>query len=642
MDLTISSTCIESEAPAETTIESNQQSTSSSDNDHVPLDTVHLDATATEPKHHNKQVPSTSKDGNECEMTEDRNDGVFLTDDILQPMGPNMQNTSSTNLITTKTHLDNVDNSDIPLDKLTSTEATTHLNDTEEYNVDTAIDTSNMISKEEADALIKAGIADALAKERMEVAARRQVEEADFISRSEAEALARARLDEALKKERDRTSTLLTQAQADTMARNYAEQALVEERNKRNSQDSMRKAYPPPLPPSSSSSSFLARVKTSPSQNNLTISRPLPRRSSNTSIVPSPKPSTSTSSTNTTASTNSSRRGILSGFLKLQPSISTPANSNNRLRPTASANSLRRTTASSSSTQQQPNSQLSALASQRRGGSTDSERHLPVPSPSFGTVRITETSTYSKTPSMQQRMRQPSMQSISTMNSSDSYQRGMTPSFFSMGDKQTNVELISAITQTMIGEWMWKHTRKHVGGGISDNKHKRFFWVHPYTRTLYWSMHEPGMDADESKAKSAFIESVSSIPSNDTMGASPLSLLIKTAKRDLKLTAPSLERHELWRMSLSYLLVPPGEESMMEDVIQVDPYHDADTNTSFSSMPSTMESNNDGQDHPNDVPEEVKGEHGVGDDDDSDESMDAMVNVRQCCENHDVSTLSRH
>lgn len=32
------------------------------------------------------------------------------------------------------------------------------------------------------------------------------------------------------------------------------------------------------------------------------------------------------------------------------------------------------------------------------------------------------------------------------------------------------------------------------------------------------------------------------------MGASPLSLLIKTAKRDLKLTAPSLERHELWRM----------------------------------------------------------------------------------------------
>lgn len=44
----------------------------------------------------------------------------------------------------------------------------------------------------------------------------------------------------------------------------------------------------------------------------------------------------------------------------------------------------------------------------------------------------------------------------------------------------------------------------------------------------------------------AFIESVSAVPSNDNSGASPMSLLIRTPKRDLKITAPNLERHDLW------------------------------------------------------------------------------------------------
>ncbi|RUP43227.1 meiotic cell cortex C-terminal pleckstrin homology-domain-containing protein [Jimgerdemannia flammicorona] len=53
--------------------------------------------------------------------------------------------------------------------------------------------------------------------------------------------------------------------------------------------------------------------------------------------------------------------------------------------------------------------------------------------------------------------------------------------------------LISALTQTMIGEGMYKYTRRAVGGGISEYRHKRFFWVHPFTKTLYWSASEPGV-----------------------------------------------------------------------------------------------------------------------------------------------------
>lgn len=61
---------------------------------------------------------------------------------------------------------------------------------------------------------------------------------------------------------------------------------------------------------------------------------------------------------------------------------------------------------------------------------------------------------------------------------------------------------ITLITRTMIGDWMWKYTRKTVGGGLSERRHLRFFWIHPYTRTLYWSADEPGADGRESRAKS--------------------------------------------------------------------------------------------------------------------------------------------
>jgi hypothetical protein len=72
----------------------------------------------------------------------------------------------------------------------------------------------------------------------------------------------------------------------------------------------------------------------------------------------------------------------------------------------------------------------------------------------------------------------------------------------SLSNMPTNLSVITAITKTMIGEWLWKYTRRTVGGGISEHRHRRFFWVHPYTRTLYWSVAEPGVDGGEALAKS--------------------------------------------------------------------------------------------------------------------------------------------
>jgi hypothetical protein len=63
-------------------------------------------------------------------------------------------------------------------------------------------------------------------------------------------------------------------------------------------------------------------------------------------------------------------------------------------------------------------------------------------------------------------------------------------------------KVLPFVMHTMIGEWLFKYTRFKVKSGISDNSHKRFFWLHPYTKTLYWSQQEPGVQGGENKAKS--------------------------------------------------------------------------------------------------------------------------------------------
>ena len=72
-----------------------------------------------------------------------------------------------------------------------------------------------------------------------------------------------------------------------------------------------------------------------------------------------------------------------------------------------------------------------------------------------------------------------------------------------IGGDSTDPNIIHAITQTMIGEFLYKYPRKAIGKGYGERRHKRFFWVHPYTKTLYWSSSDPGSSSvSESSAKS--------------------------------------------------------------------------------------------------------------------------------------------
>ncbi|KAH7372201.1 hypothetical protein BKA64DRAFT_264682 [Cadophora sp. MPI-SDFR-AT-0126] len=132
-------------------------------------------------------------------------------------------------------------------------------------------------------------------------------------------------------------------------------------------------------------------------------------------------------------------------------------------------------------------------------------------------------------------------------------------------DPGTDPRMINAITQTMIGEYLWKYTRKAGRGAMSENRHRRYFWVHPYTRTLYWSDRDPsGTGRTELKAKSVPIEAVRVVTDDNPMppGLHRKSLIIMTPGRSVKFTATTGQRHETWFNALSYLLLRTGEEAV--------------------------------------------------------------------------------
>ncbi|KAG6333940.1 hypothetical protein ID866_5151 [Astraeus odoratus] len=132
----------------------------------------------------------------------------------------------------------------------------------------------------------------------------------------------------------------------------------------------------------------------------------------------------------------------------------------------------------------------------------------------------------------------------------------------------TDPTVIHAITQTMIGEFLYKYTRRTLGKGHGEKRHKRFFWVHPYTKHLYWSSADPGsQNVSESSSKSAYIEGIRAVLDPNPMppGLYQYSIIISTSQREMKVTAPTKERHEIWLNALKYLLSRPAPPTPNEN-----------------------------------------------------------------------------
>lgn len=171
----------------------------------------------------------------------------------------------------------------------------------------------------------------------------------------------------------------------------------------------------------------------------------------------------------------------------------------------------------------------------------------------------------------------------------------------------TDPRMIQAITQTMIGEYLWKYTRKAGRGEMSENRHRRYFWVHPYTRTLYWSTSDPSAAGKtELRAKSVPIEAVRVVSDDNPMppGLHRKSLVIISPGRTIKFTCTTGQRHETWFNALSYLLLRTGEEGQadteeiagnvtQDDVNEFNPAVDRrPTNGTRSRAPASLSSYN--------------------------------------------------
>lgn len=133
-------------------------------------------------------------------------------------------------------------------------------------------------------------------------------------------------------------------------------------------------------------------------------------------------------------------------------------------------------------------------------------------------------------------------------------------------------EIIAAITQTMLGTFLYKYYRK-LGPltSISDTRHERFFWVNPYTLSLLWCISNPGAcDPGKANIKAATILDVKSVADNNPLPAGLYykSLVITSYDKTIKITCPTRRIHNIWYNALKYLLDRSLENWINDDDLE--------------------------------------------------------------------------
>lgn len=129
--------------------------------------------------------------------------------------------------------------------------------------------------------------------------------------------------------------------------------------------------------------------------------------------------------------------------------------------------------------------------------------------------------------------------------------------------------IIPALTQTVIGEYLYKYYRR-LGplSSISESRHERYFWIHPYTLTLYWSSTNPVLgNPSTHKTRAAAIIGVESVDDNNPLpaGIHHKSIIVHSQTRSIKITCPTRQRHNIWYNSLRYLIQRSMDGINLED-----------------------------------------------------------------------------
>ncbi|QPG73764.1 hypothetical protein FOA43_001078 [Brettanomyces nanus] len=146
----------------------------------------------------------------------------------------------------------------------------------------------------------------------------------------------------------------------------------------------------------------------------------------------------------------------------------------------------------------------------------------------------------------------------------------------------TKREMIAAITQTIIGEYLFKYFRK-LGpfvSSVSESRHERYFWIHPYSLTLYWSTSNPSLsDPSENKIRALAIAHVKSVDDNNPLppGLYHKSIIVSSEDgRSVKVTCPTRQRHNIWFNSIKFL-IEKNAEGLLDDGDEENQYNETFT-----------------------------------------------------------------
>lgn len=122
----------------------------------------------------------------------------------------------------------------------------------------------------------------------------------------------------------------------------------------------------------------------------------------------------------------------------------------------------------------------------------------------------------------------------------------------------TKEKAMALVAQTVIGECLYKYQRRSFAfHGVSAARHERFFWIHPYTLTLFWDKDNPAVITGKPQSpKGIPILDIHEVVDNNPLpcGLYSRSLVFKGHKRDIKVTCPNSTRHEVWFRAVKYML----------------------------------------------------------------------------------------
>lgn len=121
-----------------------------------------------------------------------------------------------------------------------------------------------------------------------------------------------------------------------------------------------------------------------------------------------------------------------------------------------------------------------------------------------------------------------------------------------------HAQMTRLIMETNAGEYLYKYYRR-MGplSSVSNGRHQRYFWLHPYTVTLYWSIGDPSeIDPSKAQIKAISIIDVKSVDDNTPLppGLYHKSIVIKSHEKTMKITCPTRQRHNIWFNAIKYLL----------------------------------------------------------------------------------------